>query len=77
MSGLATKTESHIFHSGTTLINDEVVTNGGRVFAVTSFGKSIKEAVDKSMATAQLINYDKKYYRNDIGQDLMKLESVI
>lgn len=72
VSGLTTKTESHVFHSGTTLLNDDVVTNGGRVFAITSFGKSIKEAVDKSMATAQLINYDKKYYRNDIGQDLMK-----
>lgn len=77
VSGLDEKTQSHVFHSGTMLKDNVVVTNGGRVFAVTSFGKSIKEAVDKSMATAQLISYDKKYYRNDIGQDLMKLVSII
>jgi phosphoribosylamine--glycine ligase len=65
--------DSLVFHSGTILKNDKVVTNGGRVFAITSFGDSIKEAVTKSFATAESITYDKKYYRSDIGKDLMLL----
>ena len=64
-------TDSLIFHSGTSLKNQDVVTNGGRVFAITSFGKTIEEAVSKSFKTADSIDYDKKYYRNDIGKDLM------
>ena len=65
--------DSLVFHSGTILKNDKVVTNGGRVFAITSFGDTIKEAVTKSFATAEIITYNKKYYRNDIGKDLMLL----
>ncbi len=65
--------DSLVFHSGTIFKNDKVVTNGGRVFAITSFGDSIKEAVTKSFATAESISYDKKYYRSDIGKDLMLL----
>jgi phosphoribosylamine--glycine ligase len=63
--------DSLVFHSGTALQNDEVVTNGGRVFAVTSLGNSIMEAVNKSFATAGKINYDGNYFRKDIGKDLM------
>ncbi len=74
VSGLMLPTQSHVFHSGTKQVNEDVVTNGGRVFAITSFGDSIKEAVEKSLSTAKLISYDRKYYRGDIGQDLMKLE---
>jgi phosphoribosylamine--glycine ligase len=48
-----------------------VVTNGGRVFAITSFGKTIEEAVQKSFRNAEIISYDKKYYRRDIGKDLI------
>jgi phosphoribosylamine--glycine ligase len=65
--------DSIVFHSGTILKNDKVLTNGGRVFAITSFGDSIKEAVTKSFVTAENISYDKKYYRSDIGKDLMLL----
>ncbi len=65
--------DSIVFHSGTILKDDKVVTNGGRVFAITSFGDSIKEAIAKSFVTAENISYDKKYYRNDIGKDLMLL----
>ena len=65
--------DSIVFHSGTILKDDKVVTNGGRVFAITSFGDSIKEAVAKSFVTAENISYDKKYYRSDIGKDLMLL----
>jgi len=63
--------ESHVFHSGTSQKDNEVLTNGGRVFAITSFGKTIEEAVAKSFKAADTLSYDKKYYRNDIGKDLM------
>jgi phosphoribosylamine--glycine ligase len=53
-------------------VADGVVTNGGRVLAITSFGKTIKEAVGKSLAAADKIKYDAKYYRRDIGLDLME-----
>ena len=71
VTGLQATQGSHIFHSGTALKNEEVVTNGGRVFAITSFGKTIEEAIEKSFATAEKVTYDGKYYRNDIGKDLM------
>jgi phosphoribosylamine--glycine ligase len=71
VTGLQNTKDSHIFHSGTTFKNEEVVTNGGRVFAVTSFGKTIEEAVAKSFAAAETINYEGKYYRSDIGKDLI------
>lgn len=65
----------HVFHSGTKQAGDQVITNGGRVFAITAFGSSIAEAVSKSLAGANIISYDKKYYRTDIGKDLLNLES--
>ena len=71
VQGLAGQKESIIFHSGTKLQDDQVVTNGGRVFAITSFGRSIKDAVEKSFLTAGEIKYDGKYFRRDIGMDLM------
>lgn len=72
ISGLTpTPSHQHIFHSGTTLKNNDVVTNGGRVFALTSFGKNIEEATSRSFELAEQIQYDGKYYRNDIGKDLI------
>jgi len=71
VTGLQSHGESLVFHAGTKLQGEEVVTNGGRVFAVTSFGKDIKEAVSKSFSTAGKISYEGKYYRKDIGKDLM------
>jgi phosphoribosylamine--glycine ligase len=71
VSGLQEQGESHTFHSGTKQDGDKVLTSGGRVFAVTSFGNSIEEAVNKSFRTAEKINFDKKYYRRDIGKDLI------
>lgn len=62
---------SIVFHSGTKVIDDVLVTNGGRVLAITSFGNDIEEAVKKSLNTAKLIDYEGKYYRKDIGKDLM------
>ena len=73
VSGLEQVTNSQVFHSGTKFNNEEVVTNGGRVFAITSFGKTINEAVSKSFTSADKINYAGKYYRSDIGKDLMNL----
>lgn len=71
VKGLETKFDSVVFHSGTKQEGDRVLTNGGRVFAITSYGKSIDEARQKSFQAAEKINYDKKYYRKDIGSDLM------
>jgi phosphoribosylamine--glycine ligase len=70
VKGLEGIKESQIFHSGTQLKGDAVLTNGGRVFAVTSFSNTIQGAIDKSMKIAQQIQYEKKYYRKDIGKDL-------
>jgi phosphoribosylamine--glycine ligase len=71
VTGIENNTTSHVFHSGTTLKNNDVVTNGGRVFAITSFGKTIEEAIAKSMKSAETVTYEGKYYRSDIGKDLM------
>jgi len=66
-----------VFHAGTTEKGGKVVTNGGRVIAVTSYGKDIEQAVERSMRIAENIQYDKKYYRKDIGFDLMKLNEKV
>ena len=71
IEGIDNNKDSLIFHSGTKLVNDQVYTNGGRVFAVTSFGNTIKDAVNKSFDCANKINYEGKYFRSDIGQDLI------
>ncbi len=72
VTGLDKTEGSHVFHAGTKQEGDKVQTSGGRVFAVTSFGNSIKEAVTTSFSNAEKISYDKKYYRRDIGKDLME-----
>jgi phosphoribosylamine--glycine ligase len=66
--------DSIVFHAGTKFSGDKLVTNGGRVMAVTSLGSSINEAVKKSMASAQAINFEGKNYRSDIGNDLIKMQ---
>jgi len=71
VKGLDKPTESIVFHSGTSLTNGQVVTNGARVFAVTSLDETMQGALDKSYRTAHQINFDYAYYRKDIGQDLM------
>lgn len=69
--GLQEVKDSIVFHAGTTLNNDKVVTSGGRVMAITSFGNSIQEALDKSYSSIDKISFDKMNYRSDIGFDLL------
>jgi len=59
-----------LFHAGTALKEGKLVTSGGRVFAVTSLGDNMKEALRKSYAVADTINYEGKYFRRDIGRDI-------
>ncbi len=70
----AEASESLVFHAGTASNGEDLLTSGGRVFAVTSLGNSIKEALAKSFKTAENIRYEGKYYRKDIGKDLLNYE---
>lgn len=70
ITGIDNITDSIIFHAGTKMQDGELVTNGGRVLAITSYGATIDEAIAKSMANAQKIDFEAKYYRTDIGFDL-------
>ncbi|GGE12890.1 phosphoribosylamine--glycine ligase [Psychroflexus salis] len=71
ITGLENITETKIYHAGTTYNkNKDLITNGGRVLALTSFGKDYKEALQKSYASAEKINFEGKNFRTDLGQDL-------
>ena len=63
--------ESIIFHAGTATLDDKVVTNGGRVMAVTSFGDTIEEALEKTYRSIDKIHFDQMNFRKDIGFDLV------
>lgn len=64
--------DSILFHAGTAIhpVTGEIISNGGRVMAITSFGTTLKEALEKSYASAEHINFEGKYFRGDIGFDL-------
>ena len=68
--GLDNVNDSIVFHSGTALRDGEVITNGGRVLAVSSYGINKEEALVKSFSVAQQISFTDKYFRSDIGLDL-------
>ncbi|MDR0823553.1 MAG: phosphoribosylamine--glycine ligase [Prevotella sp.] len=70
ISGLDLAQDSILFHAGTKLLNNKVLTNGGRVIAVSSYGNTKDEALALSFKNAEKISFDKKYYRKDIGFDL-------
>lgn len=67
---LETITESTVFHAGTKIEDDQIISNGGRVLTITSFGKNIEEAQIKSYQSIEAIDWKSKTYRKDIGNDL-------
>ncbi len=71
ISGISTINDSIVYHAGTINDNDQILTNGGRVLAVTSFGNTIEEALQKSYSSINNIHFDKMNYRKDIGFDLV------
>ena len=62
-----------VFHAGTKQVNDKLLNNGGRVFAVTALGDTMEQALEKANAAAEVITWQDRYYRRDIGFDLRKL----
>jgi phosphoribosylamine---glycine ligase len=70
ISGLDLPRDSVVFHAGTKIAGDKVLTSGGRVLAVSSWGNSMKEALEKSYRNASLLKFEGIYYRTDIGFDL-------
>lgn len=72
ITGVDSVADSIVFHAGTRTEDGQLKTNGGRVIAVTSFGGSIEEALQKSLQNAEKIEFEGKYYRRDIGRDLLE-----
>jgi phosphoribosylamine---glycine ligase len=72
ISGLKKIKDSIAFHSGTKKckFSNAILTNGGRVIAITSFGETIFEALEKSYHNAEIVDFEGKYYRKDLGRDL-------
>jgi phosphoribosylamine---glycine ligase len=70
ISGLESVTEAVVFHAGTRLADDKVVSNGGRVLSVSAWGRTMNEALRESYRNAGLISFDDSYFRSDIGFDL-------
>ncbi len=70
ITGLENITDSIVFHAGTKLENNQVLSNGGRVLTVTSYGHNFEEAIKKSYQNIAKLQFDKMYFRRDIGNDL-------
>ena len=77
MEGMENVKDVILFHAGTKLENEVVKTSGGRVMAITAYGNTMEEALKKSFTNAEKINFDKKYYRKDIGFDLKALKENV
>jgi phosphoribosylamine---glycine ligase len=69
--GIENIKDSIVFHAGTKLENGKVVSNGGRVLAITSFGENFQDAIKKSYQNIEKLHFDTMYYRKDIGFDLL------
>lgn len=74
INGIEEVENSILFHAGTLKEEDKLITNGGRVMAITSFGRTIEEALKKSFDNAEKVKFEGKYYRKDIGFDLEQEE---
>ncbi len=70
IKGFENVKDSIIFHSGTKIENGKIISNGGRVLAITSFGKDKNEALKKSYKNSEIIKFENKFYRKDIGFDI-------
>jgi len=73
IAGLEKEGEAYVFHAGTKSENKNVLTNGGRVLAVTGMGKNLKQAREQAFSGVANIEWDGLYFRKDIGQDLINL----
>lgn len=71
ISGIENIEDSIVFHAGTKEDNGAIVTNGGRVLAITSYGNDFQEAIKKSYQNIEKLHFDKMYFRKDIGRDLL------
>jgi phosphoribosylamine---glycine ligase len=71
ISNLGNISESTVFYAGTKELEGEMITSGGRVLSVSSLGKTLEEALEKSLRSCEAIDFQDKYYRKDIGRDLM------
>ncbi|MFL3001401.1 MAG: phosphoribosylamine--glycine ligase [Cytophagales bacterium] len=71
INNLSEENNTKIFHAGTKSLDNEILSNGGRVLACTGFGKQINEALSNSYNMAKKISWKNKYFRNDIGKDLI------
>ena len=69
--GLNTIADSIVFHAGTSADGPSIKTEGGRVLAVTSYGRNIEKALQKSYENIKKISFDNAFYRNDIGHDVL------
>jgi len=72
IEGLNNTFESNVYHAGTVKKDDIILSNGGRVLAITSLGNNLIEAFNKSYHTSKSITFEGKYQRNDLGKDLLK-----
>jgi phosphoribosylamine--glycine ligase len=69
--GLENVKNSIVFHAGTKKIdNNNIISNGGRVLAITSLGETMEQALNQSYENINIIHFDNKYFRHDIGFDL-------
>jgi len=72
ISGLDKVCGAEVFHAGTLLLGEKLVTDGGRVLTVSSLGADINSALEKSLTEIKKISFQDSYFRRDIGKDLLK-----